>query len=120
MAGAGARRSTHGWNGVVLYSGPSELDGSPIVAIMTGIRRGSSNTKTGPLLQTWILRSDLSPETAAKTGADRSICGDCALRDGACYVTLHHGPRAVFAAYQQGLYPTLEETGLWWAKHRAI
>src|SRR5687767_8577197 len=94
-AGRSSRKVTHGWNGAILYSGPSELDGSPIIAVVTGVHRGTSNLKTGPVLQTWILRSDISPVEAVKTGADRSVCGDCALRNGACYVTLHHGPRSV-------------------------
>jgi hypothetical protein len=34
-------------NGVVLYSGPSQIDGSgPIVAIATGMKRPSCNSKT--------------------------------------------------------------------------
>ena len=56
------------------------------------------------MLQTWIIRADLPPTEAAKTGDDASVCGDCRLRNGACYVTLHHGPRAVYAAYHRGAY----------------
>jgi hypothetical protein len=40
----------------------SELDSSaPLVAIITGMRGGSANPKTGPMAQLWILRSDMSP-----------------------------------------------------------
>ena len=102
-------------NGVVIFEGPSEIDGKPIVAIATGFRRGSSNSKTGFMLQTWIIRADIAPSLAAETDADRSVCGDCKLRHGACYVTLHHGPRAVFSAYGKGLYPHVEDVGLSWA-----
>jgi len=42
----------------IIYQGPSLLDGFPIVAIATYSDR---NTKTGKVLQTYIIRSDLSP-----------------------------------------------------------
>lgn len=98
-------------NGVVLYEGPSKLDGQPIVVIATGIKKASRNAKTGAMIQTYILRSDVHPIEAVKTGADVSICGDCKHRgDGtgkgrSCYVTLAHGPRAVWDGYQRGIYP---------------
>jgi hypothetical protein len=107
-------------NGVVIFEGRSEIDGGPIVAIATGVRRQSSNSKTGSMLQTWIIRSDLAPSHAVESGADRSVCGDCRLRDSACYVTLHHGPRAVFTAYANGLYPRIEDVGLSWIDDRPI
>lgn len=100
------------FNGVVLYEGPSKLDGAPIVVIATGISNKSSNTKTGAMIQTYILRSDVGPVEAVKTGKDASICGGCRHRgDGtgkgrSCYVTLFHGPRAVYDAYKRGSYPT--------------
>lgn len=97
--------------GVILYEGPSQLDGAPIVIIATGIKDGSRNAKTGAMVQTYIIRSDVSPIEAVKTGQDASICGACPHRgDGtgkgrSCYVTLAHGPRSVFAGYQRGIYP---------------
>jgi hypothetical protein len=42
--------------GVVLYEGPSELDGKPIVVVATF---NSVNDKTGNMVQTWIIRSDM-------------------------------------------------------------
>lgn len=98
-------------NGVILYEGPSKLDGKPIVVIATGIRKASTNAKTGAMVQTYIIRSDMAPLDAVKAGEDVSICGDCPHRgDGtgkgrSCYVTLIHGPRSVFASYQRGIYP---------------
>lgn len=98
-------------NGVILYEGPSKLDGQPIVVIATGLKTGSTNAKTGAMVQTYILRSDIPPIDAVKTGADASICGSCTHRgDGtgkgrSCYVTLMHGPRGVWAAYKRGSYP---------------
>ena len=98
-------------NGVILYEGPSKLDGKPIVVVATGIRKASTNAKTGAMVQTYIIRSDVSPIDAVKTGEDASICGDCPHRgDGngnnrSCYVTLIHGPRSVYASYKRGIYP---------------
>ncbi len=75
------------FTGVILYIGPSMLDGSPIVAIANRIVAKSSNEKTGALVQTFIIRADLSPLDALATGADASICGDCKHRRNALYVT---------------------------------
>lgn len=85
----------------VLYDGPSLLDGKPIVVIATGYRAPSSNTKTGPMIQTYILRKDISPTVAVRTGDDESICGDCPHRKGSCYVLVHQGPRAVWNSYKR-------------------
>ena len=63
-------------NGII-YKGASLLDGKPIVVIATYSDR---NTKTGKVVQTYILRSDIDPREASKTGADFSICGDCTMR----------------------------------------
>ena len=49
-------------NGII-YNGPSLLDGKPIVVIATYSDR---NTKTGKVLQTYIIRSDISPLNAKK------------------------------------------------------
>ena len=67
-------------NGAILWRGPSLLDGAPIVVIATGLASGSSNRKTGDMLQTYILREDVSPVAAVKSGADASICGNCPHR----------------------------------------
>lgn len=98
-------------NGVILYEGPSKLDGAPIVVIATGIRGSSRNAKTGAMVQTYIIRSDMAPIEAVRAGADASICGTCPHRgDGtgagrSCYVTLIHEPRSVYASYKRGVYP---------------
>ena len=101
-------------NGII-YRGPSLLDGSPIVAIATYSAR---NRKTGAMVQTYIIRDDMDPVTASRTGADAAICGACPLRgianpdkakgqaDGrACYVTLIHGPALVYRSHVRGVYP---------------
>jgi len=91
--------------GYVIYRGPSQLDGAPIVAIAT---MKSDNCKTGNMVQTWILRDDASPVETSKAGADASICGDCKHRwslGGACYVNIGQGPGSVYRAYKRGNYP---------------
>lgn len=89
---------------MILWEGESQIDGSPIMAIAT---MDTSNTKTGDMIQVWILRQDLEPHTAAKLGKDRGVCGDCPQRHylgGACYVTLHQAPLAVHRRYASGGY----------------
>ena len=100
-------------NGII-YNGPSLLDGKPIVAIATWSNR---NTKTGAVLQTYILRSDINPLEASKTGEDFSICGDCTMRGEVnddpkrkqakgrrCYVNLGQGVLIVYKSFLRGVY----------------
>jgi len=61
----------------IFYRGPSQLDGSPIVGIATA---DSGNRKTGSMIQTWIIRDDVHPVVASRTGADSAICGNCSHR----------------------------------------
>lgn len=97
--------------GFVFYQGPSLFDGRPIVAIAT-IK--SKNAKTGPMIQTWILRSRISPIRAISNGGDESICGTCPKRGHMaggmqrgreCYVRVDHAPLAIYRAYRRGRYP---------------
>lgn len=93
-------------NSRIFYRGPSQLDGAPILGIITGLSTPSTNTKTGDMLQTYILREDVSPPDAIVHGHDRSICGACALRgDGhglgrSCYVQVKWAPLAVWKFVQ--------------------
>jgi hypothetical protein len=105
-------------DGVILYQGPSLLDGAPIVVIATGLKNKSENAKTGAMVQTYILRSGVSPTVAIQTGDDASICGNCPHRgatvDGrnagrTCYVNVGQGPGAVFRAFRAGKYATLPQ-----------
>lgn len=99
--------------GYVIYQGPSQLDGKPIVCIGT---LKSKNRKTGPMVQTWIIRSDIHP-VAALTGADVSVCGECphrpairktaAVPASSCYVQVGKAPAAVYRAFKRGRYPTM-------------
>lgn len=98
--------------GYIAYEGPSEIDGRPIVVIVNKLA-GSANAKTGAdLVQTFIIRSDVAPTDALKTGDDVSICGQCVHRpllaktNGAapCYVNVGRSVRSVFEAYKRGRY----------------
>lgn len=111
-------------NGYVLWEGPSLLDGAPIVMIGTGYVNKSMNSKTGGMIQTWILRSDMPPVEAVKTGADASICGDCVLRgngngkERGCYVNVFWAPGRVYDGFQRGIYPGASAPGNLCALHR--
>ena len=98
----------------IIYEGPSLIDGAPIVAIATV---GSSNSKTGDMVQTWIIRTDVAPIEANRIGADVSVCGNCPHRgvvvEGAkmaqnrtCYVNIGQAPTSVFKAFKRGSYRT--------------
>ena len=50
--------------GYIAYEGPSIIDGSPIVVIINRIDAGSDNVKTGALVQSFIIRSDIAPTDA--------------------------------------------------------
>lgn len=98
--------------GYIAYEGPSMIDGRPIVVIVNKLN-GSANEKTGAdLVQTFIIRSDVGPVEALKTGQDLSICGQCVHRpllakengQAPCYVNVGRSVRAVFEAYKRGRY----------------
>jgi hypothetical protein len=104
--------------GIILYRGPSNIDGGPIVAIATGLVSPARNTKTGPMVQIYILRADRHPLSAVHSGEAASVCGTCAHAgrvevgdDGkkrnvgrSCYVTLIHGPSIVWKHFSEGKY----------------
>ena len=98
--------------GYIAWKGRSRIDGRPIVVIINKIDEASANDKTGALIQSFILRSDVPPMEAIHTGADRSICGDCEHRPilakqtgrPPCYVAVWQAPRSVYDAYKRGRY----------------
>ena len=76
--------------GVLLWHGPSQINGEPVFAT---IQFGSANRKTGSMLQTYILSAERSPLAALQNRLEESICGTCVHRpqaDGtrSCYVDL--------------------------------
>ncbi len=96
------------YKGVVLWEGESRFNGDPIVAIATGLGAGSLNAKTGAMVQTWVLRRDMPPGEALRTGADAAICGGCIHRaiDGlsTCYVNVGFAPARIWKGYREGIY----------------
>ena len=99
---------------MVLFEGPSQIDGSPIVAIATF---GSKNSKTGNMIQTWILRSDIDPIEAVRSEKDDAICGACPFRGSfaarTCYVNVGQAPLSVWRAYKRGSYGWLDISDPW-------
>lgn len=100
-------------NGYIVYRGPSLLDGQPIVVVAI---TASTNEKTGNMVQTYIMRDDVKPTDALKSGEDSSVCGDCKHRPingGACYVRVFQGPLVVWKGVHLGRYPvaTPDEVG---------
>ena len=105
-------------NSGIIYQGPSLIDGAPIVVIATYSNR---NTKTGAMVQTYILRADIDPRDANKSGADYSICGNCPHRGVAtndpnkklansrsCYVVIGQGPTIVYKSFLRGVYGDMQ------------
>lgn len=99
--------------GFVVYEGPSMIDGSPIVVIVNKVFAASQNEKTGAIVQTFVIRSDVDPLLAVKTGADSGVCGQCEHRPSLvkagngkapCYVNIGRSVMAVYGAYKRGRY----------------
>jgi len=95
----------------VIWWGYSPIDGARLVAISTYARsEEEANGKTGLMAQIYIIRADMSPSDAIRTGCDVSCCGYCAARgrDGfeerGCYVNMSKGPRMVWEKYSAGGY----------------
>ena len=89
---------------MIVYEGPSEINGKPIVGLITGLVTPSTNKKTGPMAQLWILDATTAPHKAVKTGEDESVCGDCPARNKWCYVVTFQGPRSIWSAWKRGTY----------------
>lgn len=85
---------------VVLWSDDQRM------LVVTGLRRRSSNGKTGAMLQAWILPVGVNPSTAVRTGEDEVVCGTCPHRPvlhretgaGRCYVKVDKAPASVWKA----------------------
>lgn len=113
--------------GYVVWRGNSPEDGAPLVCVATGFLRPSDNPKTGPMVQVYVIREDVNPAEAVKTGQSSSVCNSCPLQPAlvkaakeaakragmpapelpVCYVTSHYGPRSVWEAWKAGSYPAV-------------
>ena len=98
--------------GYVAYEGPSIIDGAPIVVIINKVHTASKNDKTGAIVQSFIIRSDVDPVQALQTGDDVSVCGQCEHRPvlarktgkAQCYVQVAKSVLSVYNAYKRGRY----------------
>ena len=98
---------------MIIYEGPSMLNGKPIVAILTNINNPSVNTKTGDMAQATIMPKGIKPSDAVKTGEDDAVCGDCNRRPSTakanglkpCYVN-SRAPNSIHRAHERGSYNT--------------
>lgn len=94
--------------GLILYDGPSLINGKRIIMIATGFKRKSRNKKTGNMIQSWILCADKPPMDANRCGDDIAVCSTCKHRHfRSCYVNLAHGPHHVYEAWKKGSYTTM-------------
>ena len=59
-------------NRMVVWEGAGP-DGTPLVVLATGFDKASANGKTGDEIQTFILRADMDPMTALKSGGDTVV-----------------------------------------------
>jgi hypothetical protein len=92
--------------GFIFYRGRSPIDNQPIVGIAV---LKSRNEKTGNMVQTFILRSDIHPMDAIKSADDVSICGDCVHRGSTeqkrtCYVDVGKSVSQIYKAFRRGSY----------------
>lgn len=92
-------------NSVIVYRGPSELDGAPIIGVVS---LSSVNKKTGNMAQLWILRADIDPVSALREGKDYSVCGTCPFRglqgkQRKCYVTVFRSPQQIYRAVKDDM-----------------
>jgi hypothetical protein len=95
--------------GFIFYRGNSPIDNAPIVGIAV---LKSRNEKTGNMVQTFILRSDIHPMDAIKSADDVSICGSCIHRGDSqtkrtCYVDVGKSVSQIYKAFKRGSYPDM-------------
>lgn len=105
----------------IIWQGKSLIDGSQIVVIATyTAKKKTANSKTGAMVQTYILHASIDPITANRTGADYAICGNCPHRgipspeketgfadNRSCYVNLGQGVNQVYKSFRAGKYAQL-------------
>lgn len=102
-------------NTYIVWEGFSNFDQTPLVLLISGVRF-SDNDKTGNMLQTYILRQDIEPTEAVKTGLDYATCGNCSQRpsiarktgSSICYVNLGKSVLNIWRKYYRGGYDTLD------------
>lgn len=91
---------------MIIYQGPSLYDGREIAVVAACLDGRSSNMKTGPMVQLYVVPYDRNPIEAIRHGDDHSTCGNCPIKSG-CYThsgNSINGMNAVWSALQRGLY----------------
>jgi len=74
---------------VLVWRGPSEIDGSMIRVVASSLGTTSNNSKTGDMVQVAIIVDAMPFWEACKQGRDKAVCGDCKHRRNhlsTCYV----------------------------------
>jgi len=90
------------FKGMILFEGGKY---NPIVILY---KYDSDNEKTGNMGQIYIIRSDMLPSEALKTGNDYIICGDCIhSKQGTCYVNVGTGVNSIYRSWLNGNYEPL-------------
>jgi hypothetical protein len=104
-------------NGYVIYEGSNKYGKYACVA--TGVINTSSNIKTGPMIQIFMITPDIHPVEAIKSGENAIVCWHCkhkpateaekakGIKGGACYVDVTKSVAQVYKAYQRGCYPNI-------------
>lgn len=83
----------------LIWSGVSKLDKKTRIQLVATDH--STNSKTGDMVQTWILVENEHPVLAERSGLDHAICGNCIHRKSdtkkrTCYVNIGMGVAAVY------------------------
>lgn len=91
-----------------LWEGSSAFNGEQISLIITGLNGNSKNPKTGKMIQSWIVPTEINPrDTLRRPDLSRCVCGDCNLKPNtglpfkeSCYVmrVAFNAPRSVWSS----------------------
>ncbi len=97
---------------MILQRGVSRFDGKEFVVVASNLDWKSKNKKTGPMVQLTILATEEVPHNWNSSLQDKStehtVCGDCPLSRGGCYVNLHASITSIWKKFKAGTYPALE------------
>jgi hypothetical protein len=89
------------------------------VVIAVGFANASTNRKTGPMIQIFILTRANHPVIAKQKGTDRLICYDCPIKS-ECYVETWKSPAQVWGAWGRGAYPDIKHARGGWGIFRGL
>jgi hypothetical protein len=95
---------------MIIYEGIT--GGQRYAVIATGITTTSSNSKTGNMIQIWIVLADIDPVVGVQSGLDAAtVCRGCPFASGnGCYVNVGQAPLAIWRAYRTGKYKHISDT----------